>query len=60
MIGFWIQDFHTTPHREIIQNYVTGDFVKVYLADGSTFDVVGLGDVRISLPNGSVWLLEKV
>ncbi|RVW18006.1 Retrovirus-related Pol polyprotein from transposon TNT 1-94 [Vitis vinifera] len=23
-------------------------------------DVVGLGDVRISLPNGSVWLLEKV
>ncbi|RVW35907.1 Retrovirus-related Pol polyprotein from transposon TNT 1-94 [Vitis vinifera] len=32
---------------------------EVYLADGSTLDVVGLGDVRISLPNGSVWLLEK-
>ena len=34
----WILDsgasFHTTPHREIIQNYVTGDFGKVYLADG--------------------------
>nr|CAN78986.1 hypothetical protein VITISV_015274 [Vitis vinifera] len=52
--------FHTTSHREIIQNYVVGDFGKVYLADGSTLDVVGLGDVRISLPNGSVWLLEKV
>ena len=52
--------FHTTPHREIIQNYVAGDFGKVYLADGSALDVVGLGDVRISLPNGSVWLLEKV
>ena len=52
--------FHTTPHREIIQNYVAGDFGKVYLDDGSTLDVVGLGDVRISLPNGSIWLLEKV
>ncbi|RVW50266.1 Retrovirus-related Pol polyprotein from transposon TNT 1-94 [Vitis vinifera] len=60
----WVLDsgasFHTTPHREIIQNYVAGDFGKVYLADGSALDVVGLGDVRISLPNGSVWLLEKV
>ncbi|RVW63523.1 Retrovirus-related Pol polyprotein from transposon TNT 1-94 [Vitis vinifera] len=52
--------FHTTPHREIIQNYATGDFGKVYLADGSALDVVGLGDVWILLPNGSVWLLEKV
>ncbi|RVW44994.1 Retrovirus-related Pol polyprotein from transposon TNT 1-94 [Vitis vinifera] len=42
------------------ENYVAGDFGKVYLADGSALDVVGLGDVRISLPNRSVWLLEKV
>ena len=60
----WVLDseasFHTTPHREIIQNYITGDFGKVYLADGSALDVVGMGDVRILLPNGSVWLLEKV
>ena len=52
--------FHTTPHREIIQNYVAGNFGKVYLADGSALEVVGMGDVRILLPNGSVWLLEKV
>ena len=38
--------FRTTPHREIIQNYVAGDFGKVYLADGSALDVVGMGDVR--------------
>ena len=60
----WILDsgasFHTTPHREIIQNYVAGDFGKVYLADGPALDVVGMGEVRILLPNGSVWLLEKV
>ena len=32
----------------------------MYLANGSALDVVGLGYVRISLPNRSVWLLEKV
>ena len=32
----------------------------MYLADGSAFNVVGIGNVRILLPNGSVWLLENV
>ena len=32
----------------------------MYLADGSTLDVIDMGDVRILLPNGFVWLLEKV
>ena len=54
MIGFW------TPHQKIIHNYVAGDFGKVYLANGSALDVVGMGNVWILLPNGSVWLLEKV
>ena len=49
MIGF-----HTTPHREIIQNYAAGDFGKVYLANGTALDVVGMGDVQILLPNGFV------
>ena len=52
--------FHTTPYQEIIQNYVVGDFGKVYLADGIALNVVGMGDVWILLPNGFVWLLEKV
>ena len=30
------------------------------MADGSALDIVGTGDIRILLPNGSVWLLEKV
>ena len=51
--------FHTTPHQEIIQNYVEGDFSKVYLADREALDVVGMEDDRIILPNGSVWLLQK-
>ena len=32
----------------------------MYLADGTALDVVGMGDIRILLPNGFVWLLEKV
>ena len=60
----WVLDlgasFHTTQHRKIIQNYAAGDFSKEYLADGIALDVIGMGDVRILLPNGSVWLLEKV
>ena len=32
----------------------------MYLANGIALNVVGMGDVRILLPNGSVWLLEKV
>ena len=30
------------------------------MADGSALHVIGMGDVQILLPNGSVWLLEKV
>ena len=52
--------FHTTPHQEIIQNYVADDFGKVYLANGSALHVVSMGDVWILLPNRSIWLLEKV
>ena len=32
----------------------------MYLTDGSSLDVVGMGDIRIFLPNGFVWLLEKI
>ena len=31
-----------------------------YLNDGEALDVVGMGDIWILLPNGFVWLLEKV
>ena len=55
LLNDWVLDsgtsFHTTPHREIIQNYVAGDFGKVYLAYGSALDVVGMGNVWILLPN---------
>ncbi|KAG2715942.1 hypothetical protein I3760_03G102900 [Carya illinoinensis] len=63
-IESWVLDsgasFHTTADREIMQNYVTGDFGKVYLADGEALEIEGMGDVPINLLNGSAWLLQKV
>jgi hypothetical protein len=59
----WILDsgasFHTTAICEILENYAAGDFGKVYLADGSALDIVGMGDVRIRVHNDSVWKLQK-
>jgi hypothetical protein len=60
----WVLDsrasFHTTSIREILENYVSGDFGKVYLADGTTLDVVGIGHVRIRIHVDSVWKMKKV
>ena len=39
---------------------MASDFGKVYLANGESLNILGLGDVRIKQPNGSVWILQKV
>jgi hypothetical protein len=52
--------FHTTTISEILEYYVAGDFRKVYLADRSALDIVGMGDVRIRVHSDSVWKLQKV
>ena len=39
---------------------MASDFAKVYLANGESLNIVGLGDVKIKQPNGSVWILQKV
>ena len=41
-------------------NYVANDFSNVYLANGESLNIMGLGDVRMKQPNGSVWILQKV
>lgn len=47
--------FHSTAHREIIENYVCDDFGKVYLANDEPLKIVAKGDVRIRLLNGATW-----
>jgi hypothetical protein len=60
----WVLDsrasFHTIAIREVLENYVAGDFGKVYLADGTPLDIVGIGDVRIRVHSNSIWKLQKV
>jgi hypothetical protein len=60
----WVLDsgasFHTTTIREVLKNYVVGDFGKVYLVDRTALDVMGTGDVRIRVHSDSVWKLQKV
>ena len=54
----WVIDsgasFHTTAHRDVLENYVAGNYGKVYLADGEPLDIVGIGDAKLKMPNGSV------
>ncbi|KAG6706623.1 hypothetical protein I3842_07G230600 [Carya illinoinensis] len=60
----WILDsgasFHTSSHRELMRNYVAGNFGNVYLADGEALNVVGMGDIDIALPDKNKWTLQKV
>ena len=63
-IESWILDsgasFHATPCQEIMENYVSGDFGKVYLADDETLKIVGKGDIKLKLPNQTTWKLQGV
>jgi hypothetical protein len=60
----WVLDlrasFHTTTVHEILENNVAGDFKKVYFADGSALDIVGMGDVRFRVYSDLVWKLQEV
>ncbi|KAE8685157.1 Expansin-A8 [Hibiscus syriacus] len=52
--------FHSTPCQEIMENYISGDFGKVHLADDETLKIVGKGDIRLKLPNQTTWKLTGV
>ena len=63
-IESWILDsgasFHATPCQEIMENYVSGDFGKVHLADDETLKIIGKGDIILKLPNHTTWKLQGV
>lgn len=46
--------FHTIANRKVFKNYIAGIFGKVYFADGEALKIVGIGDVKIRVPNTSV------
>jgi transposase InsO family protein len=44
---------------DLFENYISGNFGKVYLGDDQACDITVKGDVKIQL-NGSVWKLDNV
>ena len=60
----WIVDsgasFHATYQKEILHNYVKGDFGKVYLGDDEPCSIIGKGEVQISLTNGTTLRMKDV
>jgi predicted nucleic acid-binding protein len=62
--SLWILDsgasFHATSNREYFLNYENGNFGKVYLGDDESCDIIGRGDVQISMPDGRQLRLQRV
>lgn len=52
--------FHATPCQSAFTNYHEGMFGKVFLGDNKECDIVGKGDILLSLKNGSKWILKDV
>jgi hypothetical protein len=63
-VDSWVIDsgasFHTIPSKELLYNYISGKFGKVYLADGKPLDIMGRGDIDIRSSNGTLWTLRNV
>ncbi|WCJ44212.1 Retrovirus-related Pol polyprotein from transposon TNT 1-94 [Euphorbia peplus] len=60
----WVLDsgasFHSCSSADLMENYTSGKFGKVYLADDEPLEIVGKGDVSIKTKNGSVIKLSGV
>ena len=52
--------FHSSPSKELFQNFKSGNFGKVYLADNKALEIEGKGDVCIKTTSGNQWTLEDV
>ncbi|KAE8686024.1 cytochrome P450 71A9-like [Hibiscus syriacus] len=61
-IESWILDsgasFHSTPCQEIMENYVSGDFGKVHLADDETLKILD-GEGYSTTFSGCEWKITK-
>lgn len=51
---------HATPCQSAFINYHKGMFGKFFLGDNKECDIVGKGDILLSLKNDSKWILKDV
>ena len=47
--------FHTTVYHELMENYIAGNYGKIYLVDGQPLDIVGMRDICLKMSNESIW-----
>ncbi|MCO5578024.1 hypothetical protein L7F22_031862 [Adiantum nelumboides] len=64
VLAQWMLDtdalFHVSPRRKYFCSYSRGLLGHVHLTDGSIHEIVGVGDVRMSLPSGALLVLRHV
>ncbi|XP_057803629.1 uncharacterized protein LOC131018962 [Salvia miltiorrhiza] len=64
MADDWIMDsgcsFHMSPHKEWFSNLNGGEYGQVFLRNDHPRKVMGVGDIRLKLADGSVKILSKV
>ena len=57
LVESWILDsgasFHSYPSKELFQNFKSGNFGKVYLADNKALEIEGKGDACIKTTSGN-------
>ena len=57
----WILDsgasFHLSLSKELFQNFKSGNFEKVYIADNKALEIEGKGNVCINTTSGNHWTL---
>ncbi|MCO5574995.1 hypothetical protein L7F22_028792 [Adiantum nelumboides] len=53
------ESFHVTPHKEWFSSY-EGRHRIVHLGNSYACDIIGAGDIKMSLPNGSQFTLTNV
>lgn len=60
----WVIDsgasFHATSHKELLHNYGSGNFKKVYLGNDETYNIIGKGEVQINQPNETTLKINDV
>ena len=64
LVESWILDYgasyHYTSHYKIMENYVNGDFGKVYLVDDGTMKITRKDDTEVKRTNEIVWKLKDM
>ena len=63
-IEFWILDlgasFHSSLNKELLRNFKSENFEKVYLADNKDLEIEEKGDVYIKIMIENQWTLKVV